>query len=74
MHPKKAVLTLPTKLHPGDKVAMGRGPWASVSRVRPAVGRPGRDGKRVIVEGEHGRQLVVPETRHLRVVRNGHED
>lgn len=73
MHPQRAVFTLPTKLRPGDKVAIGRGPWASVSCVRPARGRPAKDGRRVIVLAEHGRQLKVPADQFLRVVRNGHE-
>lgn len=73
MHPKKAVFVLPTKLEPGDKVPIGRGPWASVAQVRPARGRPANDGRRVIVHAEHGRQLVVPADRHVRAVRrSGH--
>lgn len=69
VHPQKAVFVLPTRLYPGDKVPMGRGPWAVVERVVPAKGRPPATGPAVVIEAAGGRAAKVPRDLPLRARR-----
>lgn len=70
MHPQRATFVLPTRLEPGDKVPMGRGPWAVVARVQPALGRPPLSGPAVVIESRKGRRRKVPRDQPLRAIRS----
>lgn len=69
MHQMRAVLMLPSNLQPGDKIPVGRGPWAVVERVRPALGRPPTAGRCVVIEAKNGRRRKVVEDQFLRALR-----
>lgn len=70
MSSNRAVFALPETLRPGDKVPCGRGPWAVVERVVPALGRPPRDGRQVVIQTKGGRRSrKVPADLPLRVMR-----
>lgn len=70
MHSHRAVLGLPTKIKPGDRVEVLRGEdLVTVIDIRKARGRPPRTGPKLILLTTHG-DVVVPRDRHLRVIRS----